>query len=74
MCVVCCVCACGVECVCGLLLVPSVKLSFVSLRARFCAFVFDMKCLAAAFVNYCGMICECICVFCFVCDVLLAFV
>ena len=41
-------------------------------------FAFDVKCLAAVFVSYCVMMCGVVwsvyLCFCFVCDVLLAFV
>ena len=62
LCVVCCVCACGVECVCGLLLVPSVKLSAFVCEFSVCCylivcFVYDVLCGVVWFVCVCLSLC-----------------
>ena len=47
LCVVCCVCACGVGCVGGLFLVPSVRLSVFACflrRGVFVCSVYDVSC------------------------------
>ena len=66
-CMVCCffvlfaVFVCGVECVCGLLLVPYVKLSvfcaFLWAVMCLCVFVYDVSCGVVQFVCFCLSLC-----------------
>ena len=58
--VVCCVCACGAECVNGLFLVPSVKLAVFCASVCWCVcawFVYDVPCGVVWFVCCCLSLC-----------------